>query len=270
MPKPKVSELAIYPVKSCAQISLKETYVGNYGFDQDRRWMVVDNNGKFITQRQQPKMCLIQPELIRTETNKHAVIIRVPGQDALKIMAPSVKKTRSVTIWNDQCSALDCGDTAAQWLSDFLAVECRMVYFPDEEIRQVDLNYAQKGDRTAFSDGFPILLISQASLDDLNSRMDSPIPMVRFRPNLVVTGCEPFAEDRWRRIKIGELIFRIVKPCSRCVIPSIDTRSAEKGAEPIRTLLTYRKRDNKIFFGQNVIAQGTDEIKLGMPVEVLE
>ena len=270
MPSIIVSELAIYPVKSFAQIPLKKSYIDGFGLNQDRRWMVVDNNGKFITQRQQPRMCLLKPELIPSEGIEQGLIIRAPAMDALKVMVPSAQKTRQVTVWNDQCAALDCGNAAAQWLRHFLGIECRLVFFPGEEIRQVDLNFAQAGDRTAFADGFPILLISQASLDDLNSRMESPLPMKRFRLNLVVSGCDPFAEDSWRRIKIGEITMRVVKPCSRCVIPSIDVNSAEKGVEPTQTLLTYRKRDNKIYFGQNVIAEGKGEIKIEMPVEVLE
>jgi len=275
MPQLEVSELAIYPVKSCAQIPLKQAYVEDFGLSQDRRWMVVDHNGKFVTQRQQPRMCLIQPKLTVSKSNnseprEQGIIIDAPGMEALRVTMSSEIIARRVMVWSDQCQALDCGDAAAQWLSRFLKIECRMVYFPPDEFRQVDLNFAQEGDRTAFSDGFPILLISQASLDDLNSRMESPIPMLRFRPNLVVSGCAAFAEDNWRRIKIGDLTMRVVKPCSRCVIPTIDTRSAVKGVEPLRTLLTYRKRDNKIYFGQNIIAEGRGEIDVGMPVKVLE
>ena len=265
MPNITVSELAIYPVKSFAQIPLKKAYIDSFGLNQDRRWMVVDKHGKFVTQRQQPRMCLIKSELV-----EQGIIISAPGMDALQVTVPTTRETRQVIVWNDHCSAIDCGDVVAQCLSLFLGIECRMVFFPADEIRQVDLNFAQEGDRTAFSDGFPILLISQASLDDLNSRMESPLPMERFRPNLVVSGCEPFAEDNWRRIKIGDLIMRIVKPCSRCVIPSIDINSGEKGVEPTKTLISYRKRDNKIYFGQNVIAEGEGEVKIGMPVEVLD
>lgn len=166
--------------------------------------------------------------------------------------------------------ALDCGDEAAAWLSRFLEMECRLVFFPEDEIRQVDPTYARSGDRTAFSDGFPVLLISQASLDDLNRRLKTPVAMRRFRPNLVVSGCEPFAEDGWKQIRVGEVTFRVVKPCSRCVIPNIDPDTAEKSAEPTRTLSGFRRRENKIFFGQNLIADGMGKLELGMPVEVLE
>jgi uncharacterized protein YcbX len=176
----------------------------------------------------------------------------------------------SATVWKDQCQAFDAGDAAANWLSKFLSVKCRLVYFPDGEFRQVDLKYANTGDKTAFSDGFPLLLISQESLDDLNHRLSVPIAMNRFRPNIVIKGCQPFAEDSWKEIRIGGIIFRLVKPCSRCVIPSINIETAEKEDEPLKTLISYRKRDNKIFFGQNVIAEKKGQIEVGMPVEIIE
>lgn len=261
----RVTELAVYPVKSFAQISLTSARVESFGLQHDRRWMVVDHNGKFITQRQQSRMCLVQPELI-----ENGVRLSVPGMPSIDILKPQSTERFQVTVWHDHCNVLDAGDEAAAWLSQFLDIDCRLVYFPDDEVRTVDQTYAKPSDKTAFSDGFPLLLISQASLDDLNSRMQTPIPMVRFRPNLVVNGCGAFAEDKWRRLRIGDVTYRVAKPCSRCVIPSIDIQTAERGAEPTRTLLAYRKRDNKIYFGQNVIADGMGEIQVGMPVEILE
>ena len=158
----------------------------------------------------------------------------------------------------------------SNWFSSFLNTPARLVYFPDDEQRQVDLDYAQAGDVTAFSDGFPYLLISQASLDDLNSRLQAPVEMNRFRTNLVVTGNKAFAEDQWKRMRIGNIEFELVKPCSRCTIPSIDPLTAAKTAEPVKTLASYRLRENKIFFGQNLIARGSGLLELGMPVEILE
>ena len=260
----KVSELAIYPVKSMAQVTLNYSRVDRCGLAYDRRWMVVDSSGKFITQRQYPHMCLIQAQL-----QNDGLLLNAAGMPELTITKPSEEKRTVVTLWNDQCQALDAGDAPAKWLSEFLSVDCRLVAFPDNEIRQVDPAYAQPGDRTAFSDGFPILLISQASLDDLNSRMATPLPMARFRPNLVVSGCDAYAEDNWQCLRIGGLTLRVVKPCSRCVIPSIDTATGERGVEPTRTLASYRKRDNKIYFGQNVIAEMPGELRIDMPVEIL-
>ena len=260
-----VSGLSIYPVKSCRGIKLNSALVESFGLENDRRWMVVDENGVMLTQRKISKMCLIQVEL--TEAG---LILKTTSMDSLSVINPVSKKKVTVKVWADECQAYDAGDEAAKWLSQVLSVTCRLVYFPDDEFRQVDLTYANKGDETAFSDGFPLLLISQASLDDLNSRLNKPVTMDRFRPNIIVSGCQPFAEDKWKKIRIGNIIFRIAKPCSRCVIPAINIKTAEREEEPIKTLIAYRKRDNKIFFGQNVIANSFGEIEVGMPVEIIE
>ncbi len=260
-----ISGLSVYPVKSCREVKLNSALVESFGLNNDRRWMVVDERGVMLTQRKIAKMCLIQVEL----TNS-GLILKTRSMDNLIVINPVVKKKVTVKVWNDECQAYDAGDEAAKWLSLALSVTCRLVYFPDDEFRQVDLTYANKGDKTAFSDGFPLLLISQASLDDLNSRLSTPVTMNRFRPNIVVSGCQPFAEDKWKKIRIGDIIFCIVKPCSRCVIPSINIETAEREEEPIKTLMAYRKLDRKIFFGQNVIADGLGKIEVGMPVEIIE
>lgn len=260
-----VSGLSIYPVKSCREVNKKSTWVEDFGLKNDRRWMVVDDKGVMLTQRKIPHMCLIQPEIINS-----GIVLNAATMKSLTVVIPLLNKKISVKVWTDQCHAYDAGDEAANWLSDILSVKCRLVYFPNDEFRQVDLNYADKGDKTAFSDGFPLLLISQGSLDDLNQRLSSPVPMSRFRPNIVVKGCQPFAEDLWKKIQIGGITFRIVKPCSRCVIPGINIETAEKEAEPIKTLVSYRKRDNKVFFGQNVIANANGKIEVGMTVKIIE
>jgi uncharacterized protein YcbX len=261
-----VSELAIYPVKSMRQVPVEKAVIDMGGLENDRRWMVVDSDGRMITQRQQSRLSLIQPELI-----EGGICLQATGLQELKVEIPKQNHT-TVSVWNDRCNAYDAGNEAGQWLSQFLGVECRLVYFPGNEVRTVDQNYAQQGDRTAFSDGFPVLVISQASLDDLNSRMQEPVPMARFRPNVVVSGCEAFAEDSWKQLKIAGLHMRIVKPCSRCVIPSIDIESGErsKNFEPTKTLSSFRRRDNQIFFGQNAVIDGEGEIKVGMSVEVIK
>ena len=260
-----VSALSIYPVKSCRAVSLSSAQLESFGLKHDRRWMVVDEKGVMITQRKIAKMCLIQPEL-----TSQGLILKTSTMPDLDVETPQAKNKVSVTIWDDHCQAYDAGDEAANWLSQILSTSCRLVYFPDDEFRQVDLDYANEGDKTAFSDGFPLLLISQASLDDLNQRLATPIPMSRFRPNIVVTGCEAFAEDTWKEIRIANITFRIVKPCSRCVIPSINIETAQREEEPLKTLVSYRKRDKKIFFGQNVIANMTGKIDVGMEVDIIK
>ena len=260
-----VSQLSIYPVKSCRGINLQSTSAEDFGLKNDRRWMVVDESGVMLTQRKLSSMCLINVTL--TEAG---IQLSTSAMESLQVTIPISANILKVKVWNDECMAYDAGDEAANWLSQFLNISCRLVYFPEDEIRQVDLDYANEGDKTAFSDGFPLLLISQASLDDLNSRLDNPISMNRFRPNIVVEGCQPYEEDSWKKIKIGDIDYSIVKPCSRCVIPSINPETAEREKEPTKTLITYRKRDNKIFFGQNVIAQATGKIDVGMHVEIIE
>lgn len=263
-----ISELAIYPVKSVRQIKLQKSSLQFGGLKYDRRWMVVDTNGVMITQRKVARLCLIQPELINPEIDC-SLSLNAPDMLEIKVSVPDGSIKRSVKVWDDCCNAHDAGDEVANWLSDFLNIECSLVYFPDDEIRIVDQTYARPDDHTAFSDGFPILLTSQASLDDLNSRMDEVIPMARFRPNVVVSGCEAYVEDDWKQLKVGDIALRIVKPCSRCVIPSIDIATASRCEEPTKTLIAYRKHDNKIFFGQNVVADGEGEIEVGMKVIVI-
>ncbi|MCW8988344.1 MAG: MOSC domain-containing protein [Gammaproteobacteria bacterium] len=260
-----VSRLSIYPVKSCRGISQYSSYVEEFGLKNDRRWMVVDEHGVMLTQRKIARMCLIQPEL-----NATGLTLAAESMLQLQVDVPLATQTYTVKVWKDECLAYDAGDEAAHWLSQFLSTKCRLVYFPADEFRQVDLDYARVGDKTAFSDGFPLLLISQASLDDLNQRLVIPVPMSRFRPNLVVAGCEAYAEDSWKKIQIGSITCRIVKPCSRCVIPSINIETAEREEEPTKTLISYRKRDNKIYFGQNVIAEMNGQIDVGMPVTIIE
>jgi len=266
MPEISVSGLFTYPVKSCRGISLNSSQLQSFGLKNDRRWMVVDEEGVMLTQRTVAKMCLIQPELIDA-----GLMLKTLSMDDLYVEFPLENKKLKVKIWADHCQAFDAGDKAAKWLSHVLEQNCRLVYFPDDEFRQVDLNYANKGEKTAFSDGFPLLLITQESLDDLNGRLScDPISMHRFRPNIVVKGAEAFAEDAWKIIRIADITLRIVKPCSRCVIPSINIETAQREDEPLKTLVSYRKLNKKIYFGQNIIANSTGEINIGMQVEIIE
>ncbi|MGD8484604.1 MAG: MOSC domain-containing protein [Thioalkalispiraceae bacterium] len=266
----RLTQLNIYPVKSMRQIAVTRSRLEAFGLQNDRRWMVIDEDHRMITQRQHARLCLVQPSL-----SGQAIQLSAAGYPDLMVSQPSDEAGKiTVSIWNDHCQAYDAGDEAAHWLSEFLSLPCRLVYFPDDEFRQLDLNFARPGEKTAFSDGFPLLLISQASLDDLNQRLapneHGPLSMSRFRPNLVVAGCEPYAEDSWKKVRIGDMALRIVKPCSRCVIPNIDIETARIEKEPARTLASYRKRDNKVFFGQNVIAEQEGELTIDMPVEIIE
>jgi len=260
-----VSEIIIYPVKSFAGISRESANLDKFGLVGDRRWMLVDDLGVAITQRSEPRLALIQAEL-----GERILSLRFSG-DSLAVNIPGPEsRTCKVKVWSDTVIATDAGDEAALWLSARLGTECRLVYMPPSANRLVDRSYAHQHETVGFADAFPVLLISQASLDDLNSRLETPVPMNRFRPNLVVSGCEPFAEDSWNRIRIGEVEFDLVKPCDRCVMPSIDQATAQKDQNINRVLANYRRRDGKIYFGQNLLYRGTGIIRLSSPVEVIE
>lgn len=254
-----------YPVKSLRGEAFDALEVGRTGLCGDRQWMLVDREGRFVTQRQQPRMALVTTRLAGDGT----LHLAAPGMPDLTVVDSGAARTQ-VLLWNDRLEAVLAGAEAHAWLSEFLALDCRLVRFAEDVSRAVDPAYAGAGDQVGFADGFPFLLISQASLDDLNARLEQPVPMLRFRPNLVVDGCAPYAEDGWRRIRIGDVSLRVAKPCSRCIIPTIDPATGERGQEPLRTLRGYRRRDNKVYFGQNLVHDGTGRLAVGMPVEILE
>jgi len=254
-----------YPVKSMGGEGFLTLDVRTRGFAFDRHWMLVDMRGRFLSQRQQPRM-----SLIRARVDDHGTLrLCAPDMPDLAI-DPNAEGRMEVVVWGDAVQASPAGADADAWLSGFLGLPCRLVCFPDDAVRSVDPGFARPSDQVGFADGFPFLLISQASLDDLNGRLDEAVPMLRFRPNLVVDGCDAYAEDDWRRIRIGDIEFRIAKPCSRCVIPTIDPATGLRGQEPLRTLMSYRRRDNKVYFGQNLIHDGVGRLAVGMPLEVLE
>ncbi len=254
-----------YPVKSLAGGSHARLAVTSRGPSFDRHWMVVDHGGRFLTQRQQATMTLIAATLTDT------ALVLTDGQgDQCRVTLDDRGEPMTVQVWRDSVAAVAPSPAADAWLSARLGQPCRLVCQPKTGVRAVDPAYAAPSDQVDFADGFPFLLISQASLDDLNRRLDVPVGMRRFRPNLVVDGCEPYEEDRWRCVRIGELTFRVVKPCSRCPIPTIDPETAQRGPEPLRTLMGYRQRDNKVYFGQNLIHDGVGALSVGDAVEVLD
>jgi uncharacterized protein len=262
-----LSQISIYPVKSARGLDLEQASLVRRGLEYDRRWMLVDEKDRFLTQRQLSRMALIHPTL-----EENSLTLRAEGFTPFELPATlDGGPLRTVQVWEDQCIALSAGADVDSWLSMVLGQKVRLVYMPDECERQVDETYARSGDITSFADGFPLLLISEASLQDLNARLELPVPMRRFRPNLVISGCTPYAEDDWQRIRIGDIEFEVAKPCSRCIIPTIDTETALRtpDREPLRTLATYRRRDNKIYFGQNLIQRETGLLKIGDPLEVI-
>jgi hypothetical protein len=244
---------------------VQEAVIDRYGLQNDRRRMVVDSGGRFLTQREIPRMAAISTRIadgapLEPSSGRPAeqATIRAPGRPPLLLPDPEARGlARRVRIWNDECVAVDEGDRAAAWMSHYLDVPCRLVRMDVAFVRQADAAYARPGDQVGFMDGFPILLLSEESLDDLNGRLAVPIPMNRFRPNMVVRGAgRPFAEDEWRTLRqrrTGDN-FHIVKPCARCAIPTIDQNTGKReGPEPLAALNAYRKQGNRVLFGQNVI-----------------
>lgn len=263
-----LSEINIYPVKSLGGIPVEEAVVEERGLRFDRRLMLVDETGRFISQRENPKMALL-----RTSLNGKGLKVNYNGQSLAVSYAPDQASPARVKIWSSSVKAVAYDDETNEWFSEILGTKCRLVLMPEETKRKVNPFYAVRRnvDTVSFADGYPFLLIGQASLDDLNSRLDVPVPMNRFRPNFVVAEAEPFAEDNWKRIRIGETEFHIVKPCARCVITTIDQQTGEKGKEPLKTLAGYRNKDGKLLFGQNLIAEESGGIlRLGDRLEVLE
>ena len=262
----RVTGLWIYPVKSCRGIALDHAEVAARGLRWDRHWMVIDEAGRFRTQRDLPAMATIAPAV-----TPDALVLCAPGRPDLELPHDGAGEAVVVTVWRDTVAARTVSEAADRWLSVHLGVACRLVRFADDVRRPVDPTYGAPGDETAFSDGFPLLLIGQGSLDELNRRLPRPLPMRRFRPNLVVAGAAPHAEDDWRRIRTGSITLRVVKPCSRCAITTVDPeRGVRDGAEPLETLATYRRREGRVYFGQNVIPDGAGAVRVGDLVEVLD
>jgi uncharacterized protein YcbX len=261
----RVSRLFIYPVKSCRGVEVDEARVGATGFEHDRRWMLVGGNGSFLSQREHPRMALV-----KVRVGEDRLSLAAPGLPALEVGSGEEPRRMSrVTVWDDVCEAVDEGEKAARWFSEHLGVPARLVRLADDDARPLSSPAAQPGDRISFVDGFPFLLLSQASHDGLNRRLALPVPIDRFRANIVVDGCEPHAEDGWSQVRVGEVKFKVAKPCARCVITTVDQSTGERGREPLRTLSTYRTQDGQVLFGQNLVHQTSGIVRVGDPVDVL-
>lgn len=261
-----ISALYVHPIKSCAGIGVREALLIETGLEFDRAWMVVDAYGRFLTQRELPRMALITPTLKHTE-----VVLRAPGMLALHLALDAVEDPTRVTVWKDEVAAYDMGDLAAQWFTDFLGQKCRLARFDPEQKRLSNKQWTGDIDaENAFSDGYPVLVTSDASLADLNQRLAQrgakPVEMNRFRPNIVLSGLDAYGEDHLDEIRFdtpeGEIVLKLVKPCSRCTIPSVDPATGEQGHEPGDTLGTYRadaRLDGAITFAMNaVIVKGIE------------
>lgn len=233
------------------------------GPEHDRRWVVVDDKLQFLSQRRLPKMCLIDTALQHGE-----LALSAPTMPTINVAAPSSAQ-KQVTVWKDTIAAQDCGAAVAAWLSEFLQHSCRLFYMPDATQRAAKRGYQNTVPTVGFADAYPLLLTTQASLDDFNTHLAAPISMQRFRPNIVLTGCSPYAEDQWHTLRISDLQLQLVEPCARCIVPSIDPATAEKQAAVTEALNRVRRRDQQTWFGQNVVYQGSGVIQLGDSVQII-
>ncbi|MHA6246526.1 MOSC domain-containing protein [Pontibacter sp. CAU 1760] len=262
-----LSDIYIYPIKSLGGIRLETADVEERGLRYDRRWMLVNEQGNFLTQRQHAQMALLQVAL------KEGGLEVQHKQDKIEPLfipfGAATGQEIQVTIWDDVVLAQEVSQSATAWFTAALGMAARLVYMPPQTQRRVDPGYATHGEVVSFADGYPFLIIGQASLDDLNNRLEQPVPMDQFRPNFVFQGGAPFAEDTWLDFSIGSQRFRAVKPCARCVVTTINQQTAQKSPEPLRTLATFRQVRNKIMFGQNVLPVGTGAVKVGDGIEVI-
>lgn len=267
----QLSEIWIYPVKSLGGISLQISNVTHRGLEHDRRWMLVDDDGVFLSQRTTPKLALFKTEIIAD----HLVISHKDNPtDTIKIdLNPAqqeIKANLETVVWDDTVEAYEVDKKISKWFSAILKCPVRLVYMPEESHRKVDPDFAVSAyDINSFSDGFPFLIIGQSSLDDLNSRLKEAVPMKRFRPNFVFSGGEAYEEETWSEFTIGDLSFYGVKPCGRCVMVTVDPeKGIVAGKEPLKTLSKYKMVGNNVIFGQNLIALREGSVAIGDAVTV--
>jgi uncharacterized protein YcbX len=260
----------IYPVKGLKGIAVDSARCTDRGLEHDRRWMVVDSEGVFLTQRDHPKMATVW-----TEIDDDVLALSAPDLPAVEIpINGQTSPLMKVQVWNSVCDAVPASVAADEWLSDYLGLSCRLVHMPESTQRFSNPRYAGAGKKVGFADGYAYLLIGESSLDDLNTRLGAKghpaLPMNRFRPNLVVAGSDAYAEDDWNEIRVGDAAFRAAKPCGRCQVTTTDQSTGEvKGPEPLATLASYRdSREYGQIFGMNLVTVRTGNVRVGDPVEL--
>lgn len=263
----RIGSLVIYPIKSCRGVEVNVAEVTRYGLRDDRRWMLTDPRGRFLSQRTAPALARIATAIV-----DDALLLAVDGDPARSLRLPRELRDgprRSVEVWRSRVEAIAHAE-GSSFVSQFLGRPAELVYLPDDVERAVEAPYAEPNDVVSFADAFPFLLASVASLRDLNTRLGAPVTMRRFRPNLVVEGARPFDEDAWVRLRIGELTFRAPKPCARCVVVDLDPETGARASDVLGVLATFRKRDGGVHFGVNLIADGVGTLCVGDEIEVTE
>lgn len=272
--KPLLKSVHIYPVKSCRRVDLDAAEVEPWGLAGDRRWMITDADGLMRTQRVVPRLALIRPRL----AENGLLHLHAPGMPDLEVVPPvrnAGAAEANFTVWHFSGPAARAGDDVNAWLSTFIGEPSMLVHMDDTAVRPVDPDYARAEDRVSFADGFPLLLASTSSLAALDGWIvatgGDPVPMTRFRPNVVVEGAEPWAEESWRRVRIGGQVFRVVKRCARCVMTTVDPeRGTIAGQQPLKALRKHRREDKSVFFAVNLIPDTIGPIKIGEELEVLD
>jgi uncharacterized protein YcbX len=254
----RLEDIIIYPIKSLGKISLKMSEARIRGLKFDRRMMLTDGNGHFLTQRRIPEMARLNLSL-----NDKGFMVQHEGEETYIPFNLTAKNSRKVTIWDDEFLAPEAEGYYSRWFSEHLNHECHLILMDDETIRRIKNRYAVYSEEVSYADGFPYLIIGTGSLEDLNQRLEIPVPMDRFRPNLVISTDRPFTEDELDIFQIGEAVFKRVKPCSRCVVTTIDQLTGERSKEPLKTLSEYRKVDQNVYFGQNLICLREGLVKKG-------
>lgn len=262
-----IASLHQHPLKSAAVVDVDELVIARRGPVGDRRWLAVDAEGGFLTARQHGALVRIEARDARDGLH-----LRAPGMAPLHVPVPGPAATRlAVQVWGDLIDAACADATAGTWLTRYLGFPARLVHMDDAAHRPIDPDFATPGDEVSFADAYPLLVISQAALDGLNARLARPVPMARFRPNLVVAGSVAHDEDTWRRVRIGGIEFEAVKACTRCVFTTLDpaTGTRDPDGGPLTTLKTYRRTPAGITFGMNLIPRGIGTLRIGDPVDVL-
>lgn len=256
----QLSGLYLYPIKSTAPLAVEQALVEARGLQHDRRWMVVDEQGKFLTGRQLPQLTLV-----RATPDAAGLAVEAPGMPLLRVALADLGGALPVTVWKSALEARGCGIAADDWLSTYLQRPVRLVHMDADVHRPVQSARAHPGDEVSFADGHPLMLITHAALDALNMRLAKPVSMLQFRPNLVVEGAPAHAEDEWRRVRIGEVVFDVAKACTRCVFTTVDPLSGERDpeGEPLRTLARYRRTEEGVTFGQHLIPRSVGSIRIG-------
>lgn len=261
---PRVTGLSIYPIKSLGGISLSESILETRGLQFDRRWMLVDDEGRFLTQREHAALALFA-----TDIEERGICITARDGEKLRIPFTADGPRVPVHIWQSDLEADVVSETANAWFSDYLGQRCRLVRFPEDQRRTILPEYSREGDHVSFADGFSVTVVCTESLEDLNARMESPVPMNRFRPNIVISGADAFAEDEWPEIEIGEASLRSARKCGRCLVTTTDQATGVRGIEPLRTLATYRRDGQNVTFSQNFIPVRLGRISVGDPVVIV-